>query len=110
MPGKPVSQPDLERGPPQNQSFASTNSSRSKPQPLPWGSGQVRSGQVRSGQVRSGQVRSGQVRSGQARSGQVQVRSGSGQVCGFDYYYYYYYYYPDNAPRGGRNHSLNFKH
>ena len=36
--------------PPQNESFGNTNSSRSKPQPLPC-TGQVRSGQVRSGQV-----------------------------------------------------------
>ena len=62
--GKSITHPDLERPPPQNESFGSTNSSRSKPQPLPC-TGQVRSGQVRSGQVRSGQVRSGQVRSGQ---------------------------------------------
>ena len=63
-PGKRITHPDLERDPPQNESFGATKLTQQTPAPAVYRSGQVRPGQVRSGQVRSGQVRSGQVRSG----------------------------------------------
>ena len=76
IPGaKTTSHPDLDRGPPQNESFGATKAHAANPSPCRVQVRPVRSGhQVRSGKVRSGQVRSVQVRSGQASSGQV--RSG----------------------------------
>ena len=38
-----------------------------------------------------------------------QVRSGSGQVCGFDYYYYYYYYYYSITPLAGVETTVKLK-
>ena len=71
MADKAIPKPDLDRRPPQNESFGATKLTQQTPAPAVYRSGQVRPGQVRSGQVRSGQVRSGQVRSGQVRSSQV---------------------------------------
>ena len=59
MAGKAIPKLDLDRRPPQNESFRAYTAHAENLSPCWYRSGQVRSGQVRSGQVRSGQVRSG---------------------------------------------------